>query len=187
MTGTRAMVVPNTIPPIQSSVFESTNNPSWFAAHVKSRHEKKVALQMSNSNLECFLPLYQARHRWQDRNAIVNIPLFPGYVFIRIDPRERLRIVKMSGVVDLVGVHGKPTPIEQREIESLRQCVSLNGDVQPHPYLSVGRRVRINCGPLADTEGILTRKKGQCRLVISIHLIERSVAVEVDARDVVPI
>jgi len=181
------MVVPVTIPSIDSLCTELSDNQMWFAAHVKSRHEKKVALQMANSNLECFLPLYQTRHRWQDRNAVVSVPLFPGYVFIHIDPREKLRVVKLAGVVDLVGMHGKPTPIEQAEIESLRQCVSLDGEVHPHPYLAVGRRVRIHCGPLTDTVGILTRTKGQCRVVISIHLIARSVAVEVDARDVVPL
>jgi len=159
----------------------------WFAAHVRSRHEKKVALQLQNSDLECFLPLYQARHRWQDRNMIVSLPLFPGYVFIRIRPRERLRVVTISGVVRLVGIHGQPTPIPAHDIESLRHCVSRDGSLQPHPYLSVGRRVRIKSGPLAETEGILARRKGRCRLVLSIHLIERSVAVEVDAGDVQPI
>lgn len=159
----------------------------WFAAHVKSRHEKKVALQLTNSNLECFLPLYQTRQRWQDRTAIVDLPLFPGYVFIHIDPREKLRVVKLSGVLDLVGVHGQPTPIDRAEIDNLRQCLTHDGTVQPHPFLAVGRRVRIRTGPLADTEGILTRKKGRCRLVISIRLIERSVSVEVDAHDIVPL
>jgi transcription antitermination factor NusG len=166
---------------------ESVRTQSWFAAHVRSRHEKKVALQLSNSNLECFLPLYEARHRWQDRTATVSLPLFPGYVFIYIDPQEKLRVLKTSGVVGLVGTQGRPTPIEQAEIDSLRQCVSRNGNIQPHPFLSVGRRVRIRSGPLADTEGILTRKKGRCRLVISIRLIERSVALEVDAQDVIPL
>lgn len=161
--------------------------PLWFAAHVRSRHEKKVALQLNNSELECFLPLYQARHRWQDRSMIVHLPLFPGYVFIRIRPEERMRVVTISGVVSLVGVNGRPTPIALREIENLRKCVSKDGSVQPHPYLSAGRRVRIKNGPFAETEGILSRRKGRCRLVVSIHLIERSVAVEVDAGDVLPL
>jgi transcription antitermination factor NusG len=166
---------------------EFVSHPSWFAAHVRCRHEKKVALQLTNSNLECFLPLYEASHQWQDRRATVNLPLFPGYVFIRIAPHEKLRVLQTSGVVDLVGVHGRPTAIEQAEIDSLRQCVTRNGKIQPHPYLSAGRRVRIRNGPLAETEGILTRRKGRCRLVISIRLIERSVALEVDAHDVVPL
>lgn len=181
------MIVSTAVPVPEKYNANCLSDARWFAAHVKARHEKKVALQLTNSNLECFLPLYQARHRWQDRTATVALPLFPGYVFIHIDPREKLRVVKLSGVVDLVGVQGKPTPIEPAEIDSLRQCVSRDGNLQPHPYLSVGRRVRITSGPLADTEGILTRKKGQCRLVISIHLIERSVSLEVDAHDVVPL
>lgn len=159
----------------------------WFAAQVRSRHEKKVALQLNHSDLECFLPLYQANHRWQDRNVVVDLPLFPGYVFVRAQREDRLRVVRIAGVVNLVGIHGQPTPIEEREIDTLRQFVLHDGRVQPHPYLSIGRRVRVQSGPLADTEGILTRRKGRCRLVVSIHLIERSVAVEVDAGDVFPI
>jgi transcription antitermination factor NusG len=161
--------------------------PQWFAAHVRSRHEKKVVMQLENSNLECFLPLYQARHRWQDRNAVVSLPLLPGSVFTRIFPRERMRVITIAGVVSLVGLHGQPTPIAAQEIESLRQCVSRNGSLQPHPYLSVGRRVRVKSGPFTDAEGILMRRKGRSRLILSIHLIERSVSVEVDACDVQPI
>jgi len=160
---------------------------SWFAAHVRSRHEKKVALQLNNSELECFLPLYQAKHRWQDRNMIVSLPLFPGYVFTRIRPSERMRVVRTYGVVSLVAIHGQPCPIAEEEIDSLRRFVLRDGNVQPHPYLRIGRRVRVNTGPFTNTEGILTRKKGRCRLVLSIHLIERSVAIEIDAQDVVPI
>jgi len=118
---------------------------------------------------------------------IVNLPLFPGYVFIRIHPHEGMRVVKTSGVVGLVGIHGQPTAIADQEIESLRQCVLRDGNIQPHPYLSIGRRVRVKNGPLAETEGILSRRKGRFRLVLSVHLIERSVAVEVDAADVQPI
>lgn len=181
------MITSTPVPPVDNFIAGPAPDTRWFAAHVMSRHEKKVALQLTNSNLECFLPLYQSRHRWQDRTATVSLPLFPGYVFIHIDPREKMRVVKFSGVLDLVGVRGQPTPIEPAEIDSLRQCVSHDGAIEPHPYLSVGRRVRIQSGPLADTEGILARKKGRCRLVISIHLIERSVAVEVDALDIVPL
>lgn len=159
----------------------------WFAAHVRSRHEKKVALQLENSHLECFLPLYEARHRWQDRNATVSLPLFPGYVFARIHAEERMRVVTVSGVVSLVGVHGRPSPIAADEIETLRRCLSHDGKLQPHPYLAAGRRVRIKSGPFADAEGVLSRRKGHSRLVLSIHLIERSVAVEVDDHDVQPI
>jgi transcription antitermination factor NusG len=167
--------------------FPSDNGPQWFAAHVRSRHEKKVAMQLEKSDLECFLPLYEARHRWQDRNAKVSLPLFPGYVFTRIQAQERMRVLTISGVVSLVGVHGRPSPIAKQEIESLRLCLSRDGSLQPHPYLSSGRRVRITSGPFADAEGILARRKGRCRLVVSIHLLERSVAVEVDAGDVRPI
>ncbi|MGZ4813870.1 MAG: UpxY family transcription antiterminator [Terriglobales bacterium] len=163
------------------------NELCWFAAQVRSRHEKKVALQLNNSEVECFLPLYEAKHRWQDRNKIVSLPLFPGYVFTRIRLRERMQVVKTSGVVNLVAVHGQPCPIADQEIESLRRFVYRDGKLQPYPYLTVGRKVRVCTGPFAQVEGILTRSKGASRLIISIHLIERSVAVEIDAHDVVPI
>ncbi len=156
----------------------------WYAAHVCSRHEKRVAQQLENSSLECFLPLYRSTHRWKDRRAIVSLPLFPGYVFARIQPADRLRVLTTPGVVRLVSFQGRPAPIPDEEIETLRNCFCRQATMEPHPYLAVGRRARIKSGPFAGMEGILLRRKGTFRLVLSVNLIARSVAVEVDALDV---
>lgn len=159
----------------------------WLAACVRSRHEKKVAQQLENGALQCFLPLYESVHRWKDRRATVNLPLFPGYVFARIAPAERMRILATPGVVKLVTFQGQPAAIPDAEIDSLRHLCANEARVEPHPYLKIGRRVRINHGPFAGTEGILLRRKGRFRFVLSLDLIARSVAMEIDDCDVSPV
>lgn len=159
----------------------------WLAACVRSRHEKKVAQQLESNALQCFLPLYESVHRWKDRKATVSLPLFPGYVFARIAPAERLRILTTPGVVKLVTFQGQPAAIPEAEIDSLRTLCASEMRVEPHPYLKVGRRVRIKNGPFTGTEGILLRRKGHFRFVLSLDLIARSVAVEIDTCDVAPV
>ncbi len=163
------------------------NSERWLAACVRSRHEKKVVQHLEGSALECFLPLYESIHRWKDRRATVSLPLFPGYVFARIDPAERMRILTTPGVVKLVSFQGQPAAIPESEIESLRTLCAHDVRMQPHPYLQVGRRVHIKSGPFAGTEGILVRKKARFRFVLSLHLIARSVAMEIDSRDLSPV
>ena len=159
----------------------------WYAVHTRSRHEKRVGQQLQGRSLECFLPVYESVHRWNDRKAAVIAPLFPGYLFVRIALAHRMQVVVVPGVVNLVGVHGRPTPIPDEEITALCDCLARRVGVESHPYLVAGRRVRIKKGPLAEMEGILVRRKGQFRLILSVNLIARSVAVEVDANDVVPV
>jgi transcription antitermination factor NusG len=159
----------------------------WYAVHTRSRHEKRVSQQLQGKALESFLPIYQSVHRWKDRKAIVSTPLFPGYLFVHIALAQRMQVVAVPGVVNLVGVHGHPTPIPDEEVTALFDCWARRVAMRPHPYLVAGGRVRINKGPLAEMEGILVRRKGQFRLVLSVHLIARSVAVEVDASDVVAV
>lgn len=160
--------------------------PRWYAVYTCPRHEKRVAQQFERRQLEIFLPLYEAMHRWKDRRARVQLPLFPGYVFVRIPLREKLRVLEVPSVVRMVSFDGRPAALADEEIAGLRRgLVALKAE--PHPYLKVGRRVRIERGPLAGMEGILVRKKDRLRLVLSIHLIMRSVAVEVDAADIEPI
>lgn len=157
--------------------------PRWYAAYTTARHEKKVAEQLERKAVECFLPLYEAVHRWKDRKAKVQLPLFPGYVFVRIPLRERLRVLEIPSVVHLVGSGTQPTELPDFEIDSLRSGLhSLRAE--PCPYLRVGDRVRVKYGPLAGLEGILLRKRDSCRLVLSIDIIMRSVAVEIDAADI---
>jgi len=118
---------------------------------------------------------------------VVSQPLFPGYVFVRICPSERMQVLSVPGVVSFVGPHGRLYPIPDEEVAALRVCLEHRVRMEPHAYLVVGQRVRIRHGALADMEGILVRKKGQFRLVLSVNLIARSVAVEVDASEVVPV
>lgn len=160
----------------------------WYAIYTRSRHEKRIKDRLDGQSLESFLPLYQAVHRWKDRRMLVSLPLFPGYLFVRmVLPEHRRPVVTLPGVVNLVGRPGCPTPIEDHEIETLRLCSLRGQSMMPHPYLTAGRRVRVLRGPLADLEGVLVRRKGKSRLILSIKLIARSVAVEVDGRDVVAI
>jgi transcription antitermination factor NusG len=160
----------------------------WYAVYTRSRHEKRIKDHLDGMSLESFLPLYEAVHRWKDRRVRVSLPVFPGYLFVRMAlPELRRPVVTVPGVVSLVGRPGCPTPIEDQEIEALRVCFLGGQSLVPHPYLSVGRRVRVRNGPLADVEGILLRKKGKSRLILSVNLIGRSVAVEVDYGDVAPV
>lgn len=156
----------------------------WYAVYTRARHEKRVRQQLEGKSLECFLPVYESVHRWNDRNAVVSVPLFPGYLFVCIRLADRVQVVTVPGVVNLVGVHGQPSPIPDEEIVPLRDCFTRHIGMDPQPYLVAGQRVRIKKGPLAEMEGILVRKKGQFRLILSVNLIARSVAVEVDANDV---
>jgi transcription antitermination factor NusG len=159
----------------------------WYAVYTRSRHEKCVSRLLEAMSLTTFLPAYESVHRWNDRSAVVCQPIFPGYVFVRICLSDRMQVLSVPGVVNLVGVQGQPCPIPDEEMNSLRVCLERRIRMEPHPYLVVGRRVRIKRGPLAEMEGILVRKKGQFRLVLSVSLITRSVAVEVDAHDVAPV
>ena len=158
----------------------------WYAAYTRSRHEKQVSRMLEGKSVETFLPMYESVHRWNDRSALVSQPIFPGYVFVRICLADRVQVLSVPGVVNLVGAQDRPCPVPDEELAVLRACWERRLRMEPYPYLTVGRRVRIKRGSLVDMEGILLRKKNRFRLVLSINLITRSVAVEVDAADVVP-
>ncbi|MGI9101561.1 MAG: transcription termination/antitermination protein NusG [Terriglobales bacterium] len=159
----------------------------WYAVYTRARHEKRVASQLEQKRIEFFLPLYESMRRWKDRRVLLPMPLFPGYIFVHFAVHDRLQVLTIPGVVRLVSFDGRPAPMSERDVEALRQGLSEGLRAEPHPYLKVGRRVRVRSGPLAGMEGILTRKKDRFRLVLSLDLIMRSVAVEVDAADVEPI
>lgn len=156
----------------------------WYAAYTCPRHEKYVAQQLVRREIGSFLPLYSSVRRWKDRRKRVYLPLFPGYVFVQMTERNRLDILRLPGVVQLVCFQGKPATIAPAEIDALRRGTTGSVVVQPHPYLREGRRVRIINGPMTGTEGIFVRRKHQTRLVISISLIQRSVAMEISEADV---
>jgi transcription antitermination factor NusG len=158
----------------------------WYAAHVRSRHEKQVARQLEERHVNCFLPVYRSVRRWKDRRKELELVLFPGYVFVHLDLKDRLRVLQVPSVVRFVSFNGHPAPLPDAEIEVLLNGLAKGVRAEPHPYLKVGHRVRVKYGPLAGTQGILTRRKDKFRLVLSIDLIMRSVAVEVDEADVEP-
>lgn len=159
----------------------------WFAAYTSSRHEKSVALHFAEREIEAFLPLYATRHRWKNRcEVIVELPLFPNYVFVRTTERARVRILEVPGVLALVGARRTPAPLPDFEIETLRSGVGVRR-IEPHPYLVIGKRVRIKAGPMMGMEGVLVRKKNNFRVVLALDVIMRSVAVEVDAEDLEPV
>ncbi len=166
---------------------ESSRELPWFALQVKPRREKVIATILRNKGFEQFLPLYVSRRAWSDRIAKVEVPLFPGYVFCRFDPeRPRLPIVTTPGVMDVVGIGGRPAPIAEQEIEVIQTIVSSGRAALPWPYLEVGKRVRIERGALAGVEGVLVETKKQHRVVVSVSLLQRSVAVEVEREWVAP-
>jgi transcription termination/antitermination protein NusG len=160
--------------------------PQWYAAWTRSRHEKSVAEQLERKSVETFLPVYETVRKWKNGRHRVALPLFPGYAFVRIALRDRLEVLKVPGVVRFVGFNGAPAPLDDEEIEALRRAMALGVRAEPHPFLTVGRRVRITAGPLAGYEGILVRRKGSLRVVLSIDLIQRSILVQTDAGSLEP-
>jgi transcription antitermination factor NusG len=158
----------------------------WFAVYTRAHHEKNVAEQLRGRDIEHFLPLYTSARRWKDRIKVLQMPLFAGYLFVRVLPSQFLDVLRTHGVSRLVG-SPKPLPLAEKEIQQLRTWLSLSLAVEPNPYLRVGQLVRVRRGPLTDVEGILVRKKNALRLVVSIDLIQRSVALEIDAADIVPV
>jgi transcription antitermination factor NusG len=159
----------------------------WFAVFTSPRHEKRVAAHFVQREIESFLPTYQAIHRWKNGQTVyINLPLFPGYVFAHVGRRERVRLLSVPGVVTIVGAGREPTAVPDAEIESLRSSLHLR-NVEPHPYLVVGERVRIKAGAMEGLEGILVRKKSHLRVVLTLELIRQSVAIELRADEVEPV
>ena len=158
--------------------------PRWYAAYTRANHEKCAAEQLEQRVIEHFLPLYETVHNWKDRRKRMELPLFPGYIFVRVPLQERLRVLVIPGVVRLVGFDNRPVALPDGEMEALRTLLTRRLRTEPHPYLTVGRRVRITRGALEGMEGILIRKKGRVRLVLSVDLIRQSAMIEVDSADV---
>src|ERR1700687_123770 len=157
---------------------------TWFAAYTNSHHEKRVA--SGERQIESFLPLNPVLHRWKSRCEVdLDLPLFPNYVFVHIDPRERVRVLEVPGVLSLVGFGRALAPLCDFEIEALRSCVGQR-KIEPHPYLVIGERVRIKAGPMTGMEGVLVRKKSNYRGVLALDVIMQCGAVEGDANDVGP-
>jgi transcription antitermination factor NusG len=152
----------------------------WFALQVRSRREALVATQLKGQGYECFLPIYKSERRWSDRVKEIEQPLFPGYLFCRLALHNRGPLLMTPGVQQIVGVGRTPTPVEETEVESIRQALASGLPSQPWLYLQIGQRVRVNHGSINNLEGILINFKGSHRVVLSVSLLQRSVAMEVD-------
>lgn len=153
----------------------------WFAVYISPRHEKRVSQYMSMREIEHYLPLYQTQRKWNNGLKVtLDLPLFPGYLFVHIGQRERVRVLQVPGVLSIVGgTGGHPVSLPEAEINALRTGLPLR-KAEPHPLLTVGQRVRIRSGALAGMEGLVERRKNSLRIILTMELIQRSVAVEVD-------
>ena len=170
--------------PMDGRVAEQPSH--WYAIYTSPRHEKYVSEHLKQRSIEQFLPLYWRVHRWKNGcKAKVEIPLFPGYLFVKINRRQRVRVLELPGVVSFVGTRTAPALLSEFEIETLRSGLHLH-KFEPYRQLAVGQRVEIRSGPLTGLSGVLVRHANGYRVVITIQLIHQSVAVELDAHDVEP-
>lgn len=167
-----------------TSQWERCSAAQWFALTVKPNHEKTVASVLRSRALEEFLPLYRVRNRWSDRVKELQVPLFPSYVFCRFTFAQRMRVLTIPSVTCIVGFGGEPAPIPDGEIDAVQKLVASRLPLGPWPFLKVGQRVRIDHGALRDVEGILLQIKDSYRVVVSIEMLQRSVAVTID-RDMI--
>lgn len=166
---------------------EDRSSGPWFALFTRANHEKKVAAYCAERQLEHFLPLYRVVHSWSNnRKGKVDLPLFPGYLFVRVSKKERYRALSAPGAISLVGAGGIPSPVPEEEIDSLRIGLATH-KFEPHPYITVGTRVRVRNGALAGMIGVVVRYKNALRVVLSIELIQQSVALEIDESDLEPV
>jgi transcription antitermination factor NusG len=156
--------------------------PNWYAVHIKARHEKRVAGLFEEKHVCTFLPLLRQIHRWSDRQCKVEVPMFSCYAFVRVVQAadERLKILRTPGVLGFVGYQRQGTPIPPEQIESLRTAIRENLPCFPHPFVNVGRRVRIRGGSLDGVEGILERQGSDQSLVVSVELLHRSISIRVE-------
>jgi transcription antitermination factor NusG len=161
--------------------------PHWYAIYTSPRHEKRVREHLGHRRVPCFLPLFRTIHRWKNGcKAQVELPLFPGYVFVNIPRTERVRVLDVPGVLSFVGPKSEPAQLSDFEIETLRSGLHLQ-KFEPYRGLAIGQKVRINGGALQGLEGVLVRNAKGLRVVITVNLIQQSVAVELDADAVEPL
>ncbi len=158
--------------------------PMWFAVFTSPRHEKRVQQHLGQRRIDHFLPVYRSLRKWRNgMKVLLDLPLFPGYIFVRIKRTERVRVLEVPGVLAIVGgTAGEMAPLPEAEIDALKSGLHLR-QAEPHPLLTAGRRVRIRAGALAGLEGIVVRKKNCLRVVLTLDAIMQSVAVEVDAEE----
>jgi transcription antitermination factor NusG len=160
---------------------------AWWALYTRHQHEKVVAEILTAKGFEVFLPLYQSIRRWKDRNKMLSLPLFPCYVFVRGELNRRLQVLTTPGVHMILYNGEHVAIIPEVEIQAIQKTIQGDFQVEPHPFLKCGEQVRVTRGTLEGVEGVLVRKKNLYRLVLSVHMLAQSVAVEIDASDVEPV
>ena len=166
---------------IQPARLTRSDTLSWYAVRIQSRLGSVASATLRGKGYEEFLPLYRSQRRWSDRIKELELPLFPGYLFCRFDVSERvLPIMTTPGVIGIVGAGKTPVPVDDEEIETIRAILRSGVAAQPWPFLRVGSKVYIEGGPLAGVEGIITNTDKVYRLIVSVSLLQRSVAVEID-------
>ena len=172
----------NTLAATNSGTRESLLVAEWCALQTRPRHEKVVKHSLESAGIETFLPVCPQIRSWSDRRKVVEFPLFPGYIFARTtwSMQARVRVCQTNGVVAFVGPRKEATPIPEQQIDAVRSLIGAQAELRPHPYLTVGQRVRIRNGALQGLEGILVRVAGDHSLVVSVDLIHRSVAFRLD-------
>jgi len=154
---------------------------NWYAVYTSANHEKRVAEQLAVRGVEHFLPTYESTRKWKDRKVKLQMPLFPGYVFVQIELAKRMGVLQVPGVARLVGFDGQPTVVPEEDVLRVREFLRQGHRAEPHRMLKVGKRVRVTAGPLAGMEGIVARRKNGQKVVISFAAIEQAMAVEIGA------
>ena len=152
----------------------------WYALYTRHQHEKSVAGLLCSKGFEVFLPLCRQLRIWSDRRKRIELPLFPCYLFVRANLDRKIDILATCGVHGFVGFRNTPSPIPPSEMEDLRRVVKL-AEIEPHPFLRYGDWVRVKSGPFEGIEGVLVRRKGQARLVLSVEILQKSAAMEIDS------
>ena len=156
--------------------------PHWYVAYTLPRHEKSVADRLQSRDVETYLPLYSLVRTWNRRRVEVELPLFPGYVFVKMIITDRVRVLAHPGVIRLVGFNGNAVALPDGEIERLRSSLAT-WKAEPYPFLTAGKQVKIKSGPFVGFQGRIIRRKGKMRLIVSLELIQSAILLELDAAE----
>ncbi len=163
------------------------NHFPWYAVCVRSQYERRVADALTSKGYDCLLPSYREKRKWSDRTKVLELPLFPGYVFSRFDVDLRLPILTTPGVLVVAGLGRIPQPLDSHEVEQVRKVTVVGYPAQPWPFLKIGQRVRITAGPLTGVEGLLVQRRGETRVVLSVAVLEKAISVQVESDAIRPL
>ena len=173
----------------QQVAHDATKDLAWYAIQTMPRHERKVATELQRKGLDTFLPLFSSARQWSDRVRVLDMPLFPGYVFVQMSPAPdaRIAVLRSNGVTSFVGVRGVGVPIPETQIAAVQSILDQKLPFSPYPFLNIGQRVCIRGGSLDGIQGILTEIKGDLSLIISVDLIHKSLAIRVAGYRIEPV